>query len=55
MDRSKNIFRPGVISGKLSRSRDNLRHFLLSPKIEGGQISNLIRPIDSRFKCDNFL
>ena len=37
------------------RSRDSLRHYLRSVKIEGWQFSKLIIPIDSPFKCDHFL
>ena len=55
IDRSKNIFRPGVTSGNPPRSRDILRHYLRSVKIEGWQFSKLIKPIDSPFKCDHFL
>ena len=55
IDRSKNIFRPGVISGNPPRSRDILRHYLRSVKIEGRQFSKLIKPINSPFKCDHFL
>ena len=41
MDRSNNIFRPGVISRNPSMSRDSLRHYLGSEKIEGWQFSKL--------------
>ena len=55
IDRSKKNFRPGVISGNPPRSRDILRHYLRSVKIEGWQFSKLIKPINSPFKCDHFL
>ena len=43
------------ISRNSSRSRDSLRHYLWSVKIEGWQFSKLIKPIDRLFKCDHFL
>ena len=55
IDRSKNIFQPGVISGNPPRSSDSLRHYLRSMKIQGQQFLKLIIPIDSPFKCDHFL
>ena len=51
----KEQFPPGVSSGNPPRSRDSLRHYLGSVKIEGCQFSKLIKPIDSPFKCDHFL
>ena len=47
--RSKNIFRPGIISGNLPKSRVSLRHYLRSLKLEVRQFSNLIIPIHSSF------
>ena len=54
-DRSKNFFQPGVISRNPSKSRDSLRHYLRSVKIDVWQFSKLIITIDRLFKCDHFL
>ena len=35
IDRSNNIFCPGVFSANLPRLRDSLRHYLRSAKTEG--------------------
>ena len=55
IDRSKNFFQPGVITGNSSRSLDSLRHSLRLSNLESQQISSLILPIGSLFKCDHFL
>ena len=52
---SKNNFRHQIISRNPSKSRDSLRHYLRSLKIESWQqFSKLIIPINSPLKCDHF-
>ena len=55
IDRSKNIFCFGTISGYPRRSCDSFRHYLRSAKIEGRPFSTLITPIYSPLKCNLFL
>ena len=50
----KAFFTLGSSLEKNPSSRDILRQYLWSQKIEGRQISNLIISIDSPFKCDHF-